>query len=179
MATIDKTWHLAKTEDELEFSEFELELWRVFYGFLRWQEACERSVNNTGLTGNELAVLHVIRMKDKPKTIYDIGKILNRDDTFNITYNVKKLLKMGFVEKIKASKFTKAFSYQITKAGIKNTEDYSLARSSILVDTVLKKTTIDLQGITQILTELKNIYDQSDRATASYTVLNDTPKKNK
>jgi predicted MarR family transcription regulator len=175
MATIDKSWHLAKTDDEQRVTEFELELWRVFYGFLRWQEACENSVNNTRLTGDELAVLHVIRMKDKPKTLQDIGKILNRDDIYNITYNVKKLLKMGLVEKVK-NEFAKAFSYQITGAGLKNTEDYTVARRSLLVDMLIKKSNLDLEGITKTLIELQNIYDLADRATASYTVTGDDPE---
>ncbi len=40
-AKIDKTWHLAETESEIEVTEFELLLWRVFYAFIRWQEDCQ------------------------------------------------------------------------------------------------------------------------------------------
>src|SRR5947207_1990398 len=100
MSVLDKTWHLAENEAEIKVTEFELQLWRVFYGFLRWQEKCENIANGTDLTGNELAILHVVRMKNRPKAINDIMRLLNRDDTFNIHYSIRKLIKMGLIKKV-------------------------------------------------------------------------------
>lgn len=166
MNNLDKTWHLAENEDELKVTDFELQLWRVFYGFLRWQEGCERSANGTDLTGNELAVLHIIRMKDRPKSIYDIGRLLNRDDTFNIQYSIRKLLKMGLIEKCKFAQ--KILAYQITEAGTKNTDIYTRARRSILIDLFIKESDLTLTEMTKTLTKLKAVYDEADRTAASY-----------
>lgn len=167
MNNLDKTWHLAENDDEIKVADFELQLWRVFYGFLRWQEGCERSANGTDLTGNELAVLHIIRMKDRPKSIYDIGRLLNRDDTFNIQYSIRKLLKMGLIEKCKTSS-QKILAYQITEAGIRNTDIYTQARKSILIDIFIKESDLNLTEMTKTLTKLKAIYDEADRTAASY-----------
>lgn len=174
MVKLDKSWHLAQGEFEVEVTEFELQLWRVFFGFIRWQQQCETSVNTTDLNANELAVLHIIRMKEKPKTIYDIGRLLNRDDTFNIHYNVKKLLKMGLIEKTKFAQGGKrTVAYQVTPAGIENTDAYTEVRQNILIDMMRNENDLNLPKITKILSKLKAIYDEADRAVTSYA----TPKK--
>jgi len=161
-----KPWHLALDTKEIEVTDFELILWRVFYGFLRWQEDCELSVNNTGLTGHELSVLHIIRMKDRPKSIRDIARLLNREDTFNLTYSIKKLLKLGLIEK--AISTAKKSAYQITEAGIKNTDIMAKARREILISIFKKDPQIALPEITKELIKVIAIYDEAGRIAASY-----------
>jgi predicted MarR family transcription regulator len=80
MLDIDKKWHLAENEKESELSDFELQLWRVFNGFLTWQEQCEQSANADDLKAYDLAVLHIIKMQDRPKTIPELCRLLNRED---------------------------------------------------------------------------------------------------
>ena len=112
---IDTTWHLAKTEEETKLTNFEFHLWRVFYGFMRWQEGCEKVANQTDPTGSELSILHIIRMKGRPKTLHELMRLLNRDDNFNITYSLKTLIKNGFIRKIASDKNNKkTFSYEST-----------------------------------------------------------------
>lgn len=167
MTDLDRTWHLAQTEEELKMTEFELLLWRVFYGFLRWQEDCEDAANNTSLTGNELAVLHIIRMKDRPKTIYEIGRLLNRDDTFNIQYSIRKLDKMGLIKRAKLDN-KKVNAYEITPEGIKNTDQYTEARRKILIDMFVKDLDLDFEKVSKSLANLKGIYDEAARVATSY-----------
>lgn len=175
---IDKTWHLAETEEEIKVTEFELQLWRIFYGFIRWQEECEKTANNTDLTGNELAVLHVIRMKNRPKTISDIGRLLNRDDTFNIKYSLRKLVKKKLIQSTVGSK--RASSYQITEEGIKNTDSYTATRRNILIELFVKNHDLDLEDLAEKLAKFKGIYDEAVRAVASYTApLEPHPEKEK
>jgi predicted MarR family transcription regulator len=170
MTTLDKSWHLAQGENGIQVAEFELQLWRVFFGFLRWQEECNRSVNGIDLTGNELAVLHIVRMKERPKTIYDIGRLLNRDDTFNIHYSLRKLLKIGLIEKAKSAQSgKKTYAYQITEAGIKNTDAYAEMRNNILIKMFNEEANLNLNEVTKSLTKIKAIYDEADRDVASYS----------
>ena len=35
------------------------------------------SANQTDLTGSELSILHIIRMKDRPKTLNELMRLLN------------------------------------------------------------------------------------------------------
>lgn len=181
MVIFDKTWHLAANEFEVKVTEFELQLWRVFFGFLRWQEECETSVNGIDLTGHELAVLHVVRMKDRPKTIYDIGRLLNRDDAFNIHYSIRKLLKMGLIEKTTFKSGKRTIAYQITLAGIKDTDAYTEARRHVLIEMLKQEHDLNLDEIAKTLAKVKAVYDEADRAVASYAIPNSNklPKKNK
>lgn len=166
---IDKTWHLAKTEEETKLTDFEFHLWRVFYGFMRWQEGCEKVANQTDLTGSELSILHIVRMKDRPKTLNELMRLLNRDDNFNINYSLKKLIKKGLIQKISSDKHNKkTFSYEITEEGIKNTDTYTALRQNVLIDIFKKKQNLNLDKLSNVLSELIAIYEEADRTVLSY-----------
>lgn len=166
---LDKTWHLATSDEEIRITEFELLLWRVTYAFFRWQEECEKVANNDELSSDELAVLHIIRMKDRPKTIADIARLLNRDSFFffSINYNISKLMKLGLVKKLAAST-KKQLQYEVTEKGKKNTDAYTKARRSILINEFKKNlSNINLEEISNGLMNLKGIYEEAIRVAAS------------
>lgn len=168
MDLTDRQWHLAQTEEELKVTDFELHLWRVFFGFLRWQQECERNVNGTNLLGQDLSVLHIIRMKGRPKSITDIARLLNRDDNFNIQYSVRKLIKLGLIESVKVTG-SKSVVYQMTPEGIRNTDDFSQARKKILVEMFIDDNEdVDLEIATKTLAKLKSVYDAAEHAAASH-----------
>ena|SRR3990167_6598940 len=168
MDLLDRQWHLAQTEEELKVTDFEIQLWRVFFGFLRWQQECERNINGTSLLGQDLSVLHIIRMKGRPKSITDIARLLNRDDNFNIQYSVRKLMKMGLIESVRITG-SKSVAYQMTPKGIKNTDDFSQARKKILVEMFINNDAdLDLEIATKTLAKLKSIYDAAEHAAASH-----------
>lgn len=151
------------SSDDTKVTELELQLWRVFYGFIRWQEECEKSSNNTLLTGNELAILHCIRMKNRPKTVMDIERLLNRDDTHNIRYSLNKLLKQGLIKKTLSNTNGKNYFFQVTEEGFKNTNNFSKMRQRILVQ-MFKEANLDLEEITMTFTKVKALYDEADRS---------------
>jgi predicted MarR family transcription regulator len=174
MNKIDKTWHLAETDEEIAFSDFELQLWRVFYGFIRWQEECERSANGTDLTASELSILHIIRLKDKPKMLSDVGRLLNRDDTHNLNYSINKLLKMRLIEKVKEMK-KRSIHYRVTAFGKENTDNYKFLRKNILIDMFLNTVNLNFENMAKDLIKIKAVYDEADQAAAAYVQHN--PKK--
>ncbi len=165
---LDKTWHLAKDAAEVKVTEFEFQVWRCFYGFLRWQEDCQRYACGDSLTGNELSLLHIIRMNDQPKTIYELSRLLNRDDPNNIQYSIGKLIEKGLVAKEKIT--PKVLHYRITKEGIKNTDTFCKARSAILVELFKKfdMDRLDVEKITEGLSAIKGIYDEASHLAAAY-----------
>lgn len=171
MATkLDKTWHLADNQDALPLTEFEFQLWRVFNGFIKWQEDCHQYVHNQHLTGNELALLHVVRMKDRPKTIYELSRMFNRDDPNNIQYSLGKLVKMKLIEKVKDDSTKKSLSYQITHEGIKNTDAYQEARHDLLLN-LFKKSDIrpeEIEQVAKLMNKIRGIYDDASWLAASY-----------
>jgi predicted MarR family transcription regulator len=170
--TIDKTWHLAKNTDEVKVTEFEFHLWRVFNGFLRWQEDNQQYIGNTPLSGYELALLHVVRMNDRPKTIYELARLLNRDDPNNVQYSLGKLTKLGLIKRTHNPNSKKALSYEITQKGIDDTNAYCRARSDILIE-LFKNfgfENLDLEVTTKTLITLKEFYDEASRMAAVYKV---------
>ncbi|MDQ8038780.1 MAG: winged helix DNA-binding protein [Rickettsiella sp.] len=175
---IDKTWHLAKTEEETKLTDFEFYLWSVFNGFMRWQEGCEKVANQTDLTGSELSILHIIRMKNRAKTLNELMRLLNRDDNFNINYSLKKLIKNGFIRKINSDKHNKkTFSYEITEEGIKNTDSYTALRRNVLINLFKKKQDLNLDKLSIVLSELVAIYEEADRTVLSYMGMDNPIKK--
>ena len=165
---LDKSWHLANHENVKDLTEFEFLLWRAFYGFIRWQEDCESKINSLTLTGHELALLHIIRMNDAPKTIYEVARLLNRDDISNVQYGIKKLAQLGLVEQAKGGT-QKAVNYQATKKGIKDTDLYTKTREHVLGEVF--KNTEGLQNIKETIKTLalmKNVYDEASRVMSTY-----------
>lgn len=160
-----ETWHLAGNEDEIKVTEFELQLWRVFYGLQRWQEECEKNSNGNILSSNELAILHIIRMKNRPKTLTDIERLLNRNDTHNIRYSINKLLKMGLIKKTQSAYSGKNYYFEITEEGRKDTDNYSRMRKFILIH-MFKESGLDLEELSKNLIKIKAIYDEADRSVA-------------
>ncbi|MBY0545356.1 MAG: winged helix DNA-binding protein [Gammaproteobacteria bacterium] len=163
-----KYWHLAETDEEVKVSELEFMLWRVGYGFLRWQEDCTTHVTGVTLTGDDIAVLHIIRMKERPKTVYELAQLLNRGDIPNVQYSIKKLLKLKLIEKAK-NLVKKAVAYQLTPLGMKHTDDYTKARKELFLDLFFKEINLEeVEKATALLTRLKNIYEEASLLTASY-----------
>lgn len=165
MNLLDKTSHLAKTNEEVQVTDFELQLWRVFYGFIRWQQECEHNVNGTNLMGEDLSVLHIIRMKDRPKSVPEIARLLNRNDNFNIQYSIRKLLKTGLIQKAKLPD-SKQAAYITTQTGILNTDKMAIARKNILINAI-KNAGLQLVETTQMLMKLKALYEEAEHTAAS------------
>jgi predicted MarR family transcription regulator len=166
--SIDKTWHLSNSEEEMKLTEFELQLWRVYFGFLRWQQLCEVAANKEELSADELSILHVIRMRDQPKAIADIGMLLNRMDYFNINYTINKLIKRGFIQKENPNSKQKQKKYITTEKGKLCTDEYSKVRRSIIKEFSDDLSKINFQQMTEGLNKMKGIYDEATRVVSSY-----------
>ena len=92
------SWHLARTETERRLSDFEFRLERLAQAYYRWKAACLAAVCDVPLTGDDVAVLNVVRMGDEPKRLSEIGQLLNRVDVPNLQYATRKLVKAGLIE---------------------------------------------------------------------------------
>tara|TARA_B100000508_G_C11438536_1_gene267455 strand:+ start:274 stop:813 length:540 start_codon:yes stop_codon:yes gene_type:complete len=165
------SWHLAENTNEFKIIDFEFLFWRAYYSWIRWQEDCQQCSNHDDLSAQELALLHIIRIKNRAKSIYEIGRLLNRDDMPNIQYGVKKLVDLGYVEKVEVtSGVKKATAYQVTEIGEKNTERYTLARKKILLKMLDEYglDSIGLENAKKTLTVMKSMYEEASRLTALY-----------
>ncbi|MGO4837712.1 winged helix DNA-binding protein, partial [Rhizobiaceae sp. 2RAB30] len=112
---LDRTWHLARNPLEIDVAELEYALMRSFEAFGRWQAECLASVIDFAASGPENALLHIIRMNDRPKSIRDLAYMANREDIPNIQYSLRKLIKGGMVERSGSGR--SGVTYEVTELG--------------------------------------------------------------
>ena len=125
------TWHLARTETERQLSDFEFRLERLAQAYYRWKAACLAAVCDVPLTGDDVAVLNVVRMGDEPKRLSEVGQLLNRVDVPNLQYATRKLVRAGLIE-TEGKSSRKETRYRTTATGRSVTEAYAALRAVTL-----------------------------------------------
>jgi predicted MarR family transcription regulator len=125
------TWHLARSETERQLSDFEFRLERLAQAYYRWKAACLAAVCDVPLTGDDVAVLNMVRMGDEPKRLSEIGQLLNRVDVPNLQYATRKLVRAGLIE-TEGSSSRKETRYRTTATGRSVTEAYAALRAATL-----------------------------------------------
>lgn len=166
--TLDYRWHLAQSGVEIDTTELEFALMRTFEGFGRWQSECLASVCDLAATGPENAMLHVIRMNERPKTIKDVARLTNRDDIPNIQYSLRKLIGAGLVVRKGAGR--SGVTYEVTDEGRRVTEDYGAVRRRLLLAAIqnLPGFSDRLAEATRTLNLLSGIYEEVARTAATH-----------
>jgi predicted MarR family transcription regulator len=124
-------WHLARTDTERALSDFEFGLERLAQAYYRWKAACLAAVCDVPLTGDDVAVLNIVRMGDEPKRLSQIGQLLNRVDVPNLQYATRKLSKAGLIE-TEGNASRKETRYRVTATGRAVTEAYAALRATTL-----------------------------------------------
>jgi predicted MarR family transcription regulator len=167
-ASLDYRWHLAQSGVEIDTTELEFALMRSFEGFGRWQSECLASVCDLAATGPENALLHIIRMNERPKTIKDLARLTNRDDVPNIQYSLRKLIGAGLVERKGAGR--SGVTYEVTAEGRRVTDDYGAVRRRLLLAAVqnLPGFSDRLAEATRTLNILSGIYEEIARTAATH-----------
>jgi len=159
-------WHLARTDQERHLAELEFSIEHAIQAFYRWKSACMATVSGEKLSGDDTAILNLIRMNEEPKGLSDIAGLLNRTDTSNIQYALRKLLKLGLIERLGSARRTAR--YQVSQAGLKATEDYATLRAQILSPLLerLAITDADMVSVAHLLDLLTSLYGQSTQTAA-------------
>lgn len=166
--TLDRRWHLARTEAEVPLTELEYALMRAQEAFSRWQAECFAAVSGMALSGGENAMLHVIRLNDRPKSLKEIARLTNRDDVPNLQYALRKLVKLGLVKLGGSGRANSV--YVVTDAGMQLTDAYAALRANLLGDYAQAVPGLDerMRQATQTLDLLSGIYEQAARVAATH-----------
>jgi predicted MarR family transcription regulator len=166
--TLDKHWHLARTPLEIEVAELEYALMRSFEAFGRWQAESLANVSDLAASGPENALLHIIRMNDRPKSIHDLAYMANREDIPNIQYSLRKLIKGGFVERKGTGRA--GVTYEVTPLGKQVTDRYAEVRAALLIDAIKRMPELAqrLEETTRTLELMTGLYAQAARAAATH-----------
>ena len=165
---LDRSWHLARTPQEMDVAEIEYALIRCFEAFGHWQAECLASVAEFSASGPENALLHMIRMNDRPKSVRDLSHMANRQDIPNIQYSLRKLIKGGLVAKSGSGR--SGVTYETTEVGRSVCDRYADVRAELLIRSVSKlpelaKTLPDAAHTLDLMT---GIYEQAVREAATH-----------
>ena len=154
-------WHLSNCELSRPITKLEFGVERLIYSYFRWKVACMSTVDDAGLTAEDISVLNLIRKDDKPKKLTEISHKLNRSDVSNLQYAVRKLTKEGLISKQDQSS-RKDTTYMTTQKGISITSDYAAARSKFLIQSVAGQVDLaELEAAANTLLRLTGLYDQA------------------
>ncbi|MBO3761812.1 winged helix DNA-binding protein [Ciceribacter sp. L1K23] len=147
-------------------SEIEFGLIMLNHAFSRWMVRCMAAAGVPDLSPMDILILHNIRSRSKPRTIADIGLILNIEDTHVVTYAIKKLERLKL---IRSGKRGKEKIVSMTSAGEEACDRYFQIRETLLVKSVLstEMSSESLSSIAGRLRALSGHYDQAARSAAS------------
>jgi predicted MarR family transcription regulator len=160
-----RSWHLAATERDELVTGFEFALMQVFESYQRWCVQAARLVGHSEITYNEVVVLHVVRMQERAKDAATIAKLVNRDDLPNVLYNLRKLVSLGLVQKVKIGSGT---FFEVTEQGRIETERYAELRRDMLLASMDQVANLHekLRTMLSLLHVLTGLYDGATRETA-------------
>jgi predicted MarR family transcription regulator len=163
--------HLSPSAAEDAFTEFEFALHHITEAFARWSTALHEYVSGDSLPVQDISLLQLIRMNERPKSAAEIGKFLNRDDSSNILYSLRKLEKSGLIEKTGGA--LRQTAYQVTPRGRDVTDAYADMRRRILLESVDKLVDPgdELSVVTRTIWRISGLYEQAARTTAMSTML--------
>ncbi len=167
---LDRRWHLAASSREVSLTELEFSLFRSFEAFSKWQVEGMAVAAGKNLSAGDCGILNVIAMRERPKSITEIGRLLNRDDITNIQYTIRKLTQVGLIEKTSKDGRRKGVSYRTTDRGMQVIHRYVSLRKMLLV-----KQTETIRGMSElmdngshILDLMTGIYEQAARVAATH-----------
>lgn len=174
---LDRSWHLARTPLEVDVAELEFALMRAFEAFGRWQAECLGSVIDLAASGPENAMLHIIRMNDRPKSIKDLARLSNREDIPNMQYSLRKLIGAGLVDKTGSGR--SGVTYSVTDKGREVTDRYAEVRSSLLAKAIQSVPDLRhrLEETTGTLDLITGIYEHAALSAATHRRLPKEPFK--
>lgn len=167
---LDRHWHLATNDHEIALTELEYSLFRSYESFSRWMKECVMAASGFNMSANDCAILNVISMRDRPKGITEIARLLNRDDNTNIQYSIRKLTQDKLVEKTSTDNRRKGVRYRTTSAGNKVVQRFVALRKGLLIEMTESIRAMDdqLANGSKILDIMTGMYEQAALVAATH-----------
>jgi len=165
--------HLSQ-EDETAFIEFEFALHHIIEAFGRWSTELHEHVSGRVMPVQDVSMLQIIRMKDAPKSATEIAKYLNRTDSANVLYGLRKLEKLGLIEKSPGP--PRETTYQVTAEGRDITDRYAAKRRELLLSLIdrMSQSGSMFEGVNRALWLMSGLYEQAARTVSVISCLSDT-----
>jgi len=149
-----------------ELSEFEFGLYIANNAFERWIVRCMAAAGTSDMSALDVMVLHTIYHRGREKRLADICLVLNIEDSYTVTYALKKLTRL---ELISGRKNGKEKLFSVTEKGGLACEEYRKIRDACLVEPFGVSTPPNdkVRNLASLLRALSGLYDQASRAATS------------
>ncbi len=154
------------TPDSWHLSEFEYGMIIAHNAFSRWMTRCMSAAGHTDFSPLDVLVLHNVNHRNREKRLVDICFVLHVEDQHTVNYSLKKLVKVGLVEKEKRGK---EIFYSTTEEGSEVCDKYRKIRERCLTSVYvnLEQSGDSVSETASLLRLLSGLYDQASRAAAS------------
>lgn len=155
------------SEGSAEASEFEYGLIVAGNAFNRWVVRCMAAAGIAELSALEVLLVHSVNHRARDKSLADICFVLNIEDTHVVNYALKKLHRLGLVERGKRGK---EVTYRTSDKGKEAVARYRQIREDCLIGALQALGTVGNRQIGEaasVLRALSGLYDQAARAATS------------
>lgn len=154
------------SEQSVELSELEYALIIANNAFQRWMVRCMDASGIPDLNPTDILILHNVNHRARAKKVADICFNLNIEDTHTVTYSLRKLAKLDFVQSRKQGKEN---FFSTTQRGQQLCLRYGQVRENCLVDSLGALATRNEQmgELATLLRSMSGLYDQAARSAAS------------
>lgn len=152
------------SEGSAETSEFEYGLIVAGNAFNRWVVRCMAAAGIAELSALEVLLVHSVNHRARDKSLADICFVLNIEDTHVVNYALKKLHRLGLVERGKRGK---EVTYRTSHKGKEAVARYRQIREDCLIGALQALGTVENRQIGEaagVLRALSGLYDQAARA---------------
>lgn len=159
------------SEASPELSEFEFGLIIAGHAFNRWIVRCMAATGLKDLGALDVLVLHWVNHRDREKKLADICLALNVEDSHLVTYALKKLAKLGLIERRRRGK---EIFFSTNEAGQAACARYREIREACLIAALdpftgdrVEALNPEIGRAAELLRALSGLYDQAARAATS------------
>lgn len=166
---LHKDSHLSRTPAEAALTDFEFVLHHIVEAFRRWTVELHAFVGGEAMANEDVSVLQVVRMRERAKSISEIAKFLNREDTANVQYSLRKLESAGLIRKVPGLA-PRQTAYVPTARGIDVTDKYAELRREILLGLMqaMGDSSAIMGEATRKMALMTGFYDQAARLASIY-----------
>lgn len=155
------------SEQAAELSEFEFGLIIAWNAFARWIVRCMAAAGMPDLSTLDVLVLHSVYHRARGKRLADICFVLNIEETHTVNYALKKLNRLGLVQRHRKGKDV---VFEVTGEGEACIRKYKEVREACLVSTFSSLGNVengDMERLAKNLRLLSGLYDQAARSATS------------
>lgn len=149
-----------------QLSEMELALTVLWNSVRRWMSQRSMASDGGGLSDLDVFILHLIVYRNRPLRVVDLAFALSIDDLHQVTYSLKKLVRLDMLG---STKHGKEVFYSATERGCEHYEEFIRDRQKYLEPSIqfLVQGDQDLAPMIGFLKTLSGVYEQAARSAAS------------